>query len=185
MENTKPERAPQRGDKYILRLPEGLRDRIAEAAKAADRSMNTEFVRRIEQSFEPNESALPLPVDLRDKLEAHAEEFGRTLTEEILHRLSHSFDWEEHFIPARLGTRLNAYRKEYGLDSKEAVDQLLTAGLHKDAPAVVVLTLNGDIELSKVVAALEEAKKRLPEKAVVLVEHHTDARPKRAAKKKP
>jgi len=147
--------------------------------------MNTEFVRRIEQSFEPSEAALPLPVELREKLEAHAEEFGRTLTEEILHRLSHSFDWEEYFIPARLGMRLNEYRKEHGLDSKEAVDQLLTAGLHMDAPAVVVLTMHGDIELSKVIAVLEEAKKRLPEKTAVLAEHHPDARPKRAAKKKP
>ena len=68
MEKTKPERAPQQGDKYILRLPEGLRDRVAEAAKAGNRSMNAEFVRRIEQSFEDR----PLTDDADRQIEINA-----------------------------------------------------------------------------------------------------------------
>lgn len=36
----------------MLRLPDGMRDRIAEAAKAANRSMNAEIVARLEASFE-------------------------------------------------------------------------------------------------------------------------------------
>lgn len=52
METPEQKRSPQRGDKYILRLPEGLRDRVADAAKAANRSMNAEFVKRIEESFD-------------------------------------------------------------------------------------------------------------------------------------
>jgi hypothetical protein len=39
-------------ERFIIRLPDGLRDRIAEAAKAANRSMNAEFVLRLEQSFD-------------------------------------------------------------------------------------------------------------------------------------
>lgn len=39
-------------DKFMLRFPDGMRDRIAEAAKAANRSMNAEIVARLEQSFE-------------------------------------------------------------------------------------------------------------------------------------
>lgn len=35
-----------------MRLPDGMRDRIAEAAKASDRSMNAEIVARMRQSFE-------------------------------------------------------------------------------------------------------------------------------------
>lgn len=35
-----------------MRLPDGMRDRIAEAAKASRRSMNAEIVARIVQSFE-------------------------------------------------------------------------------------------------------------------------------------
>lgn len=37
--------------KFVLRLPEGMRDRIASAAKENGRSMNAEIVTRIEISF--------------------------------------------------------------------------------------------------------------------------------------
>ncbi|MDP3627110.1 MAG: Arc family DNA-binding protein [Hydrogenophaga sp.] len=39
-------------EQFVVRFPEGMRDRIAEAAKAAGRSMNAEIVQRLEQSFE-------------------------------------------------------------------------------------------------------------------------------------
>lgn len=45
------DRSPQDADKYIVRFPDGMRDRIAEAAKAAGRSMNAEIVARLEASF--------------------------------------------------------------------------------------------------------------------------------------
>jgi hypothetical protein len=51
MEKTKPQRAPQQGDKYIVRLPDGMRERIAEEAKANNRSMNAEIVARLDDSF--------------------------------------------------------------------------------------------------------------------------------------
>ena len=38
-------------DKFMLRLPEGMRDRIAELAKQNNRSMNAEIVARLEQTF--------------------------------------------------------------------------------------------------------------------------------------
>lgn len=51
---TKPEKPPLaiEADKFIVRLPEGMRDRIAEAAKGNNRSMNAEIVARLQQSFE-------------------------------------------------------------------------------------------------------------------------------------
>lgn len=39
-------------EQFVVRFPDGMRDRIAEAAKAANRSMNAEIVARLEQSFE-------------------------------------------------------------------------------------------------------------------------------------
>ena len=39
-------------DKYIVRFPPGVRDRIAEEAKKNNRSMNAELVARIESSFD-------------------------------------------------------------------------------------------------------------------------------------
>jgi len=38
-------------DKFMLRLPEGMRDQIAEAAKENHRSMNSEIVARLEASL--------------------------------------------------------------------------------------------------------------------------------------
>jgi hypothetical protein len=43
------QRQPQ--DKYIVRMPDGLRDRIAQKAKARGRSMNAEIVRTLETAF--------------------------------------------------------------------------------------------------------------------------------------
>lgn len=38
-------------DRYIVRFPEGMRDRIAAIAKENGRSMNAEIIARIERSF--------------------------------------------------------------------------------------------------------------------------------------
>lgn len=38
-------------DQFVVRLPDGMRDRIAEAAAANKRSMNAEIVARLEDSF--------------------------------------------------------------------------------------------------------------------------------------
>jgi hypothetical protein len=39
-------------DKFVVRLPDGLRDRINETAKNNHRSMNSEIVARIDRSLE-------------------------------------------------------------------------------------------------------------------------------------
>lgn len=41
----------EQADKYLLRLPEGMRERLKEAAQENNRSMNAEIVARLEQSF--------------------------------------------------------------------------------------------------------------------------------------
>lgn len=52
METPKPERAPQLADKYVLRMPDGMRDRITELAKANGRSMNAEIVLILQQALD-------------------------------------------------------------------------------------------------------------------------------------
>tara|TARA_R100001230_G_C5688124_1_gene199030 strand:+ start:1362 stop:1721 length:360 start_codon:yes stop_codon:yes gene_type:complete len=39
-------------DKFMLRLPDGMRDKLKEAAMAAGRSMNAEIAHRLEASFD-------------------------------------------------------------------------------------------------------------------------------------
>lgn len=48
-------------DQFVLRLPEGMRQRIADEAKLNGRSMNAELVSRLQASFElVQPSALPM-----------------------------------------------------------------------------------------------------------------------------
>ena len=45
------ESASREQDKFMVRMPEGMRDEIAKAAKANNRSMNAEIVARLERSI--------------------------------------------------------------------------------------------------------------------------------------
>lgn len=48
----KPRPALQAQDKFVIRLPEGMRDQIARAAEEAGRSMNAEIVYRLAKSLQ-------------------------------------------------------------------------------------------------------------------------------------
>lgn len=48
---SKPPAPSDLADKFMLRMPDGMRDRIAEAAKVNGRSMNAEIVHRLAESF--------------------------------------------------------------------------------------------------------------------------------------
>ncbi len=50
-------RQPQTQDKYIVRLPDGMREKIERAALQSGRSMNAEIVLRLMKSFEDDERA--------------------------------------------------------------------------------------------------------------------------------
>lgn len=65
----------------MLRMPEGMRDRIAESAKANNRSMNAEIISRLQQTFEPTTFALgSLTAVVRDAVrEAAAEALADTI----------------------------------------------------------------------------------------------------------
>lgn len=45
-------------EQFVVRFPDGMRDRIAEAAKVAGRSMNAEIVARLQSTFKPEQQAL-------------------------------------------------------------------------------------------------------------------------------
>lgn len=51
----------QNQDKFVLRLPDGMRDRIKAAAEANSRSMNAEIVHTLEQAYPPEQED---PVDV-------------------------------------------------------------------------------------------------------------------------
>ncbi len=53
-----PTRPSRSLDKFIVRLPPGMREQLADAAAAAGRSMNAEIVQRLEQTFPTAEKVL-------------------------------------------------------------------------------------------------------------------------------
>lgn len=69
--------AEQPQDKYVVRLPDGMRDRLKAAAEANRRSMNAEIVDRLEESFH-----LPLVVAQLNREIAVAEEERQDAIEE-------------------------------------------------------------------------------------------------------
>ncbi len=52
-------------ERFIVRLPDGMRDRIAEEAKKNNRSMNAEIVARLEASFD--QATVALPFEMTEK----------------------------------------------------------------------------------------------------------------------
>lgn len=61
------------GVAYNLRLPQELKDRIAESAKELNRSMNADIVARLEQSFEKPITSEHEVNDLRELLKQSIE----------------------------------------------------------------------------------------------------------------
>jgi|GEM_PF-1277661 len=65
---------PSQGlDKFVVRLPEGMRERIAEAAKTNNRSMNSQVVAMLEEasSFEEERRRMQVAIDtIADALNA-------------------------------------------------------------------------------------------------------------------
>lgn len=84
-------------DKFVVRLPDGMRDRIAQAAKESGRSMNSEFVGRLSASFNRDDE-WRIMVDtnrlLQDHLKRATEENDRLRAEvEALRKDAERLDW--------------------------------------------------------------------------------------------
>jgi hypothetical protein len=45
------ERAPQDQEKYVVRFPDGMRDRLKAAAELSNRTLNAEIVARLQSTF--------------------------------------------------------------------------------------------------------------------------------------
>ncbi|MFG1184329.1 Arc family DNA-binding protein [Xanthobacter aminoxidans] len=81
-------------DKFMLRMPEGMRDRITREAKANGRSMNAELIARIEKTLE-DDSAL---VKLTDRVQELEADFEKRL-QDIELKL---YDVIEHVMPPHM-----------------------------------------------------------------------------------
>src|SRR3546814_15613687 len=74
-------------DKFVVRLPDGMRERIAEVARNHHRSMNSEIIARLEQSL-LQEGALDVDLSMRldsPELSLHERELLRRFRQ-LAHR---------------------------------------------------------------------------------------------------
>jgi hypothetical protein len=79
MENEKKISVTRESDRFMLRLPDGMRDQIAESAKENGRSMNAEIVARLQSSYEPTLNSLTW-IELFKILQTEAQKIGATIT---------------------------------------------------------------------------------------------------------
>lgn len=76
-------RQPQ--DKYIIRMPDGLRERIARKARANRRSMNSEIVEALELQFPEEVSIRFLLEEFQDVIRRHPDLAKNPFTQDLLH----------------------------------------------------------------------------------------------------
>lgn len=67
-------------DKFMLRLPDGMRDAISERAKASGRSMNAEIIYRLQRTFDEDEVIASQAPDMVFRGDVHTLPLGTILT---------------------------------------------------------------------------------------------------------
>lgn len=102
-------------DQFNLRLPDGMRERIAEEAEKSGRSMNAEIVHRLANSLgNPSFSdfALGLGEELDFELMLSASQNNRSLQEEMIERLKNSLRPADALL-SDLENKAWSYRNKY------------------------------------------------------------------------
>lgn len=76
------ERTPQDQDKYVVRFPDGLRDRLKQEASANNRSLNAEIIARLVTSLDPLVVDVKSSEDLYRKLDEIVTRVVKTVRED-------------------------------------------------------------------------------------------------------
>lgn len=137
-----PTRTAQDSDKYIVRFPDGMRDRIAAVAKANNRSMNAEIVKCLEWALNVVGEPTSQP-----NIPNVTGDIPFTLAQDI----------------ARL-----AIDAEVSFD--EMVARTFVAGLHKDAPQVLYVPILPGVTASEIKSVLREALDFVRPDATIMTE---------------
>lgn len=91
-------------DKFVLRLPEGMREEIREAAEENGRSMNAEIVFRLQTTFDPDHESselrkarqnLEASQGMTDSLLRNSAEIQRGILYILLDADGHPISWDE------------------------------------------------------------------------------------------
>lgn len=110
-------------EQFVVRFPDGMRDRIAEAAKANNRSMNAEIVARLEQTFisAAYDSDGRFTADMREKMkQALSDLIIEITTDGKRKHATHVRERAEKIAAAR-GEAADEAAREAGWDDKRAM----------------------------------------------------------------
>lgn len=97
-------RKPQIEDKYVLRFPDGMRDRLKEEAAKNGRSLNAEIIQRLSESLTAINCVtdfskpsliegvrIPLPPDLVEAIQKAAEKQKRSIEGQAISTLDAAY----------------------------------------------------------------------------------------------
>lgn len=132
-------------DKFVVRLPSGMRDKISDAAREAGRSMNAEVVHRLQTSFTPAIAT------------SNAKFSGLDGTGDDV------FDLVNDFATKR------------GMSYRDALLLLVTAGLQPEAPQIVHIRVGAGATMKEVKAIVAEAAAIADPQASVIYESDSSA----------
>jgi hypothetical protein len=137
--------AAKDADQYMLRLPPGLRDRVARRAAENGRSMNTEIVEAIEEHLtradrvtqlwelfrkhQENIEAIPWLVSAVGQIESYLDRAGDSDTPMVLHKWSGQKRHDAYvanlpLVTAEQVKTIKALLKEIGRDEKHFLDAM-------------------------------------------------------------
>jgi hypothetical protein len=126
-------------DQYMLRLPDGMRDRIKAAAEANSRSMNAEIVATLEERYPAPTDELTAEVvhGWARRITSSSTEEGMHLLKEINDRMAAHPEWkgwkyEVAFLPAEGGKT----RRVIGLFGPDSPPDLPVPILEAERPPV-------------------------------------------------
>jgi predicted HicB family RNase H-like nuclease len=114
-------------DEFKLRLPDGMRDKIAALAMANGRSMNAEIVQRLAATLNQEDpmatnmpqddfqkTAIRIPQDLHALVHGAASSSGRSYNAELIMRISQTFPQEGAAYPELASVPTAALLEELG-----------------------------------------------------------------------
>ncbi|KKB86485.1 hypothetical protein VW29_02725 [Devosia limi DSM 17137] len=135
-------------DKYVLRMPDGMRDRIKKAAERSGRSMNAEILAALEHFYPEEPSIIDLLDNVHDAISLAEQQNGMPYRQVLIDRLndlsarvSAGLEFDQYRQPRfgaeydranKFADRYRRWRRvqEYGVEQSDLEDQLKKGMLH-------------------------------------------------------
>lgn len=137
--NLPPSRA---ADQFVVRLPEGMRDKLAEMAKQNGRSMNTEIVTRLQWAMSITSEPTSTPA---------------------IPNVSGD-------IPYSMAQDIAKLAFSAGVSFEQMLARIFVAGMHRDAPQVVYMPILPGAKFSDPSSALRAASRYVRPDATIVSE---------------